>query len=133
MYVVFYFPGPSELELKNEIKWRQQRRKKKKEMKTKQNNHREFRLVYFPWPHDVTRKSRFSNPSLRSFPLSCLFSPSVLLYVYNILVQLIEEYSERKAWWPFNKLSRVITRPVFIFFSFFFFQLVWCSILFTVL
>ena len=48
MYVVFYFPGPSELELKNEIKWRQQRRKKKKEMKTKQNNHREFRLVYFP-------------------------------------------------------------------------------------
>ena len=76
-------------------------------MKTKPNNHRECGLVYFPWPYGVTRKSRFLNPSLRSFLLSYTFFP-LLLYVWNSFVTI-----KCKAWCPFNKLRGVITRHVF--------------------
>ena len=55
-------------------------KKKDDENKTKQPPSIVCRLVYFPWTHDVTRKSCFLNPSLRSFPLSYPFFP-LLLYV----------------------------------------------------
>lgn len=103
--------------------------KEQKKKKMKQNNHRECRLVYVPWPHDVTRKSRFLNPVYVRSHYPTLFP--LLQYVWNILLQLIEEYSECKAWWPFNKLRRVTTRHVFIFLIFstgLMFNSLYCSV-----